>query len=147
MSQHPVNMNKAVQMLSKCTLMLLLIEVESISKPCAYLLLPKDQQAMWFDRMIRCQILSTPPLDTILESFPNTITSGPCDANVMPLSVIDHERQFSNLERDTCDVNVFCSEPLNTQYTAILLCVTHALSLISISMALFPHSMRTSSLA
>lgn len=79
---------------------------------CVYLLLTEDQQALWFDWMIWSQILSTPPLDAILESFPNTITSGPGYADVMPLSIIDEKGQFSNLEENRrYDVRVCCIEP------------------------------------
>ncbi len=67
---------------------------------CVYLLLTQDQQALWFDGMIWSQILSTPPLDTILESFPNAIASGPGHADVMPLSIVDEERQLCHLEED-----------------------------------------------
>lgn len=67
---------------------------------CVYLLLAEDQQALWFDGMVWSQILSAPPLDAILESFPNTISSGPGHADVMPLPIIDKERQLSNLEED-----------------------------------------------
>lgn len=63
-----------------------------------YLLLPQDEQALWFDGMIWSQILPTAPLDSILKSFPYTITSGPGYADMMPLSVIDEERQLCHLE-------------------------------------------------
>lgn len=66
-------------------------------KSCLYLLLTENQQALWFDGMIWRQILSTPPLDTILKSFPNTITSGPGHTDMMPLPIIDQERQLCNL--------------------------------------------------
>lgn len=81
---------------------------------CVYLLLTEDQQALWFDRMIWSQILSTPSLDAILESFPNTITSGPGYADVVPLSIIDKERQLSNLEEERYEVNVCCSEGIHS---------------------------------
>lgn len=63
-----------------------------------YLLLPQDEQALWFDGMIWSQILPAAPLDSILESFPNTIASGPGYADMMPLPVIDEERQLCHLE-------------------------------------------------
>lgn len=95
-----------------------------------YLLLPEDQQALWFDRMIRSQILSTSPLDAILKSFPNTITSGPGHADVMPLPIIDKERQLCNLEEDKRhDVNVL----LQWTRTQHFHCVLHIPCHLSIS--------------
>lgn len=63
-----------------------------------YLLLPQDEQALGFDGMIGGQILPTAPLDSILESLPNTIACGPGDADMMPLPVIDEERQLCDLK-------------------------------------------------
>ena len=63
-----------------------------------YLLLAEDQQALWFDGMIRSQVLSTPSLDAILERFPNPVPSCPGHADVMPLPVIDEKRQLCHLE-------------------------------------------------
>lgn len=63
-----------------------------------YLLLPEDQQALRFDGVIGSQVLSAPPLDSILESFPNAITSRPGHTDVMPLPIVDEERQLCHLE-------------------------------------------------
>lgn len=62
-----------------------------------YLLLTQDQHALWFDWMIWSQVLPAAPHDSILESLPNTITSGPGHTDMMPLAVIDQKRQLRNL--------------------------------------------------
>lgn len=71
---------------------------EPADNQSVYLLLTQDQQALRFDGMIRSQILPAPSLDTILESFPNTIAGGPGHTDVMPLSIIDQKRQLCDLE-------------------------------------------------
>lgn len=68
---------------------------------CVYLLLPQDEQALGFDGMIGGQILPTAPLDSILESLPNTIACGPGDTDMMPLPIIDEERQLCDLKEQS----------------------------------------------
>lgn len=102
--QHPVTVKKEVKMLSTCSFMCVLKQNGLPSwnwgtfKTALYLLLAKDQQALWFDGMIWSQILSTPSLDAILESFPNAIPSGPGYADMMPLPIVYKERQLCDLE-------------------------------------------------
>lgn len=62
-----------------------------------YLFLAEDEQALWFDGMIGSQIFSAPSFHTILEGFPNTIASRPGHTDVMPLSIVDQERQLCDL--------------------------------------------------
>lgn len=63
-----------------------------------YLLLTQDQKPLWFNGMIWSQVLPAPPLDSILKSFPNTIAGGPGNTDVMPLPIIDEERQLCDLD-------------------------------------------------
>lgn len=67
-----------------------------------HLFLPQDQYSLWFDGVVRCQILSVAPHHSILESLPHPVTGGPRDAQVMPFPVIDEERQFCNLQQRRC---------------------------------------------
>lgn len=63
-----------------------------------YLLLAEDQQALGLDGVIRSQILPAPPLDSILKSLPDPIAGGPGHADVVPLAVVNEERQLRHLE-------------------------------------------------
>lgn len=74
------------------------IQNDRSKKSQVYLLLAKDQQALWFDGMIRGQILPTAPLDSILESFPHSVAGGPGHANVMPLAIVYQKGQLCHLE-------------------------------------------------
>lgn len=120
---------------------------EPYSVCVVYLLLTKDEESLWFDRVIWSQIFSTPSLDTILESFPNTITSGPGHTDVMPLSIVDEKRQLCDLglfQTRRNKMNLRCTETTEPHLPP---CFSLTLSFIRISIGLFPHSMRTSSLA
>lgn len=63
-----------------------------------YLLLAEDQQALGLDGMVGSQILPAPPLDSILKSLPDPIAGGPGHADVVPLPVVNEERQLRHLE-------------------------------------------------
>lgn len=65
---------------------------EWIQTEDAYLLLSQNQYPLWFDWMIRGQTVPISPHYTILISFPHSISSGPCDTNVMPFPIVDQER-------------------------------------------------------
>lgn len=74
-----------------------------------HLLLSQDQHSLWFDGMVRCQILSTAPHHSVLEGFPHPVTGGPRDAEVMPFSIVDEERQLCDLWQRCCKNHVFLS--------------------------------------
>lgn len=63
-----------------------------------HLLLSQDQHSLWFDGVIWCQIFSITPHHPVLEGFPHAVAGGPCDAEVMPFSIVDEERQPRNLK-------------------------------------------------
>lgn len=63
-----------------------------------YLLLAEDQQALGLDGMVGSQILAAPPLDSILKGLPDPIAGGPGHADVVPLAVVNEERQLRHLE-------------------------------------------------
>lgn len=74
-----------------------------------YLLLSQDQHSVWFDGVVRSQIFPAASLHSVLESFPHAVTGGPRDAEVMPLAVVDEERQLRNLQQSRPVRSVFLS--------------------------------------
>lgn len=67
-----------------------------------HLLLSQNQHSLWLDRVVRSQILPAAPHHAILEGLPYPVTGGPRDAQVMPLPVIDEERQLCDLRQRLC---------------------------------------------
>lgn len=64
-----------------------------------HLLLSQDQHPLWLDGMVRRQVLPAAPRHTVLEGLPYPVPGGPRDAQVMPLPVIDEERQLCHLRQ------------------------------------------------
>lgn len=64
-----------------------------------YLLLAQDQQALGLDGMIWRQVLPAPPLDSVLKSLPDAVAGCPGHADVVPLAVVDEERQLRHLQQ------------------------------------------------
>ena len=72
-----------------------------------HLLLSKDQNSIWFDGVVRCQIFPVAPHHAVLEGLPHPVTGGPRDAEVMPFSIVDEERQLCNLQQRFVSSAVF----------------------------------------
>lgn len=67
------------------------------SAPSPYLFLPQDDDSAWFDWVPGCQVISTPPLLTVLVRVPLAVPCGPGDANVVPPPITHLQRQLGNL--------------------------------------------------
>lgn len=63
------------------------------------LLLAQDQHPLWFDGVIWCQVLPAAPHHAVLKGFPHPISGCPCDAEVMPLPIVDEERELCHLQQ------------------------------------------------
>lgn len=69
-------------------------------KMIIHLLLSQDQDSIWFDGVVWCQILPTAPQHSVLEGLPHPVSGGPRDAEMMPFSVVDEKRQLCELEKE-----------------------------------------------
>lgn len=86
-------------MISKYVGIKVIIVVLSDVNMYNHLLLSQDQHSLFFDGVVRCQIFTAAPHHSILEGLPHPVAGGPCDAEVMPFSIIDEERQLCNLQQ------------------------------------------------
>lgn len=64
-----------------------------------YLFLSQNKDPLWFDRMIRGQVFPIASLCAILVSLPDTIPSGPCDADVVPFPIVNDKRKLCYLRK------------------------------------------------
>lgn len=62
-----------------------------------HLLLPQDEHTSWLDGVPGCQVFPSAELLPILECFPHAISSGPGDADVMPLAITNKQGQLCDL--------------------------------------------------
>lgn len=123
-----------------------------------YLFLPQDDDSSRFDWMPGCQVIAAAPLLTILVRVPLAVSRGPGDANVVPPSIARLQWQLGNLRSTHQSVSQLISTSLS-----VLQCFGDserellqilwgdwkplALSLMSSSIGLLPHSISTISLA
>lgn len=64
----------------------------------SYLLLSQYEDTLRLDGMVWRQILSTAAQHSVLKRLPHPVARGPGDADVMPLPVVDDERQLGHLQ-------------------------------------------------
>lgn len=66
-----------------------------------HLLLPQDEHTPRLDGVPGCQVLPRAELLPILECFPHAVSSGPGDADVVPLAITDEQGQLCDLRAST----------------------------------------------
>lgn len=66
--------------------------------PEPYLFLAQDKDTMWLDRVPGCQVLTRAPKFTILVCRPQPIPGSPDNADVVPIVVLQAQRQLGHLD-------------------------------------------------
>lgn len=75
------------------------VETWGCMPPEPYLFLAQDKDAMWLDGVPGCQVLTRAPQFTILVCRPQAIPGSPGNADMVPIAVLQAQRQLGHLDR------------------------------------------------